>query len=84
MAPKLETWRHNLIRDMIQDTQPYTNAQIAKAAHCTLRSVKTIRSNLKCFGCVITPVNGIGRRRTITPPMLEALCEHLLEKPDLY
>lgn len=84
MAPKLETWRHNLIRDMIQDTEPYTNAQIAKAAHCTPRSIRTIRSNLKCFGSVTAPMNGVGRRRTITPPMLEALCEHLLEKPNLY
>lgn len=29
------------------------------------------------------PIKG-GRPRSITPLMLEALCEHLLEKPDLY
>lgn len=62
----------------------YTNAQIAEAARCTPRSVTTIRSNLRCFGSIRAPANGIGRRRTITPPMLEALCERLLEKPDLY
>ncbi|KAJ5346794.1 uncharacterized protein N7506_000047 [Penicillium brevicompactum] len=84
MAPKLEAWRLELIRDMIQDSKPYTNAQIAEAAHCTPRSVSTIRSNLRCFGSVKAPANGIGRRRTITPSMLEALCECLLEKPDLY
>lgn len=84
MAPKLEAWRLELIRDMIQDSEPYTNAQIAEAAHCTSRSVSTIRSNLRCFGSARAPANGIGRRRTITPPMVEALRERLLEKPDLY
>lgn len=84
MAPKLEAWRLELIRDMIQDSEPYTNAQIAEAAHCTPRSVSTIRSNLRCFESVRAPANGIGRRRTITPLMVEALCERLLEKPDLY
>ena len=69
---------------MIQDPQSYTNAEIAQAAHCTPRSISTARSNLRCFGSVRAPPNGIGRRRTITPPMLEALCERLLEKPDLY
>jgi hypothetical protein len=28
--------------------------------------------------------NGTGRQRLITPPMLAALCDHLLEKPRLY
>jgi hypothetical protein len=27
--------------------------------------------------------NGVGRPRSITPLMLQALCEHLLEKPAL-
>lgn len=58
--------------------------EIANAAYCTPRSISTARSNLRCFGSVRAPPNGIGRRRTITPPMLKALCEHLLEKPDLY
>lgn len=29
-------------------------------------------------------LNGIGRPRNVMPPMLDALCEHLLEKPNLY
>ena len=39
---------------------------------------------LRLFGSVHAPPNRIGRRRSITPPMLEALCDHLLEKPGLY
>lgn len=84
MAPTLEPWQLELIRDMIQDSQSYTNAEIAKAAQCTPRSISTARSNLRCFGRARAPPNGIGRRRTITPPMLEALCERLFEMPDLY
>lgn len=30
------------------------------------------------------PYNGGGRPRTITGPIMDALCEHLREKPDLY
>jgi hypothetical protein len=30
------------------------------------------------------PPNRVRRPRTITPLMLDALCEHLLEKPELY
>jgi hypothetical protein len=41
-------------------------------------------SNLRHFGSSKAPSNGGGRPRSITPPMLNALCEHLLEKPDLY
>ncbi|OGE46893.1 hypothetical protein PENARI_c093G01652 [Penicillium arizonense] len=76
------------VTDVARQTEPVSNgggcstAEIAKAAHCTPRSISTARSNLRCFGSVKAPPNGIGRRRTITPPMLEALCERLLEKPD--
>jgi transposase len=35
-------------------------------------------------GLATAPLNGRGRRRSITPPMLDALLQHLLEKPDLY
>jgi hypothetical protein len=83
MAPKLGIWRLEHIRDMVRDSTSYTNAEIAKAAHCTPRSISTARSNLRCFASVRAPPNGIGRRRTIAPPMLKALCERLLGKLDL-
>ncbi|KAJ5709379.1 hypothetical protein N7493_010713 [Penicillium malachiteum] len=55
----------------------------AKAAYCTPRSISTARSNLRCFGSVKAPTNGIGQRRTITYLCLNP-CERLLEKPNLY
>ncbi|KAI2791665.1 hypothetical protein POX_c04532 [Penicillium oxalicum] len=57
---------------------------MADAAECSDRTIKNVRRNLRLFGSVHAPSNRIGRRRSITPPMLESLCDHLLEKPGLY
>lgn len=83
MAPNLAPFQHNLIHDMIV-SKPLKDAQMAEVAGCSARSIKYIRSNLRCFGATRSPPNGGGRPRSITPPMLEALREHLLEKPDQY
>jgi hypothetical protein len=58
--------------------------EIANVAECSERSIKAIRSNLYSFGTTKAPPNGGGRARSITPHMLEVLCKHLLEKPELY
>lgn len=68
---------------MIQ-SRSLTTSQMAEAAECSEPTIKNIRRNLRLFGSVHAPPNRIGRRRSITPLMLEALCKHLLEKPGLY
>ena len=83
MAPRLPLSKLHFIRDMIQ-SQSLTTSQMAEEAECSERTIKNIRRNLRQFGSVHAPPNRIGRRRTITPLMLEALCDHLLEKPALY
>lgn len=83
MAPRLLPSKLFLIRDMVQ-SQSVTISQMAVAAECSEPNVKNIRRNLRLFGSFHAPPNRIGRRRSITPPMLEALCDHLLEKPGLY
>jgi transposase len=83
MAPKLSLSKLEFIRDMIL-SKLLTTSQIANAAECSERSVTTIRSNLQVFGCVRAPILSVGRRRSITTPMMDALCDHLLEKPGLY
>jgi transposase len=83
MAPNLAASQHDLIHDMILDNS-LTTPQMADVAGCSERSIRHIRSNLRCFGTTKAPFNGVGRPRSITPIMLQALCEHLLEKPDLY
>ena len=83
MAPNLAASQHELIRDMIL-SRSLNTAQMAGVAGCSERSIRYIRSNLRLFGSVKAPPNKAGRPRTVTLPMLNALCEHLLTKPDLY
>jgi transposase len=57
---------------------------MADTAGCSTRSIKAIRSNLRYFGTTKAPSNGVGRPPCITLPILEALRDYLLGKPDRY
>jgi len=83
MAPNLAKSTLVLIHDMIANNE-LTTSQISKAAGCSKRAIFRIRSNLRLFGSVKTPPIKPGRPQSITPIMLEVLCDHLLDKPDLY
>jgi transposase len=83
MAPNLTPSQHAIIHDMIV-SGTLSAPQMAEASRCSERSIKHIRSNLRYFGTTKAPHNGVGRRRSITPLMLQALQQHLLEKPGLY
>lgn len=83
MAPNLAKSTLLLIHDMIASNE-LTTSQMAKAAGCSKRAIIRIRSNLRLFGSVKAPPMKPGRPQSITPIMLEALCDHLLDKPDLY
>ncbi len=82
MAPVLAESQHTQIHDMILDDRP--TAKIANDVGCSQRSVFAIKSNIRGFGSTKAPSNGVGRPRSITPPILDALREYLLEKPGLY
>lgn len=84
MAPRLAVSQLDLIRDALISSPPLTTSQIARIADCSPRSVRTIRLNLHCFGNVRAPPNGVGCCQSITPSMLNVLCDHLLKKPNLY
>lgn len=58
--------------------------QMAEAAGCHKRTIKRHRSHVRLFGSVTAPPNKGGRPRSITPLMIQVLCDHLLEKPQLY
>jgi hypothetical protein len=83
MPPGLATSQLEFIRDMIY-SKSLTASQMAEAAGCSERSIKAIRYNLRLFGSVRAPLNGTGRPWSITSIKLDALCDHLFEKPDLY
>ncbi|KFZ04583.1 hypothetical protein V502_10041 [Pseudogymnoascus sp. VKM F-4520 (FW-2644)] len=78
MAPSLPESSHQMIRDMI--VSKCDNVEIAKAAHCSRVTVRNIRLNLNVYGNTKAPPNGGGRKRSITPAMLDALRDILVEK----
>lgn len=57
---------------------------MAQVAQCSERSITNIRKNLRLFGSARSPPVSVGRQRSIAPIMLDALCDHLAEKPGLY
>ena len=83
MAPHLAASQRELIRHMISDGSLKVS-EMAKLAQCSERSIKAIRVNVRCFSATNAPRNRGGRRRSLTPSMLDALRERLLEKPSLY
>ena len=80
MAPNLAHSQHALVHDMIT-SRSLTASQMGDVVGCSERSIKYIRANVR-FGSTTAPPNRGGRPPTITPPMLAALREHLLEKPN--
>jgi hypothetical protein len=80
MEPNLVESQHAVIGDMIS-SELFKANKIAGVVGCSSRSAHAIKANIRCFGSTKGPSNGVGRPRSVTPPMLEALCERLLEKP---
>lgn len=83
MAPRLSISKLHLICDMIEN-QSFTTSQMAEEAECTKLTIINIRRNLRQFGTIYAPQTRVGRKRTVTPLMIKALCDHLSEKPGLY
>jgi hypothetical protein len=83
MAPNLAESQHALIKDMSHSKQ-FKAEEIADVARCSPRAIYRIKKNHCCFGSTKALSNGVGRPRSITPLMLDALCKHLLDKPWLY
>ncbi|KAK6850546.1 hypothetical protein PG995_009110 [Apiospora arundinis] len=83
MAPNLAEATHERVQGMMESDK-FTDEQIAAAVGCSTRSIRTIRANLRCFGTTRAPRNAVGRPRTITLPMLDALCDRLVERPEMY
>lgn len=62
----------------------HKDADIGATAGCTVRAVRRIRTNLWHFNSTKAPPNGAGRPRRMTPFMLDALREKLVDKPGMY
>lgn len=83
MAPNLPPSTREFIHGMLMSNE-LTTSEIADAAKCDPSTVSRHRTNLHLFGTATAPPNKKGRPRSLTPVMIKALCDHLLEKPQLY
>lgn len=84
MARNLQAWQRKVIVHMTLSQKKLTISQMAKVAKCSERSVTNIRRNMRVFGDSRSPTVPAGQPSIITPVMLDALCDHLAEKPGLY
>jgi transposase len=80
MALNLAPSKHEFIYDMIRSGE----LSISEMAGCNKNTILRISSNIQMFCSVKALSNKGGRPRSITPIILEALCDHLFEKPGLY
>jgi hypothetical protein len=69
---------------MILSKKRFRTSQIAKVANRSERSVTNPRKNMRLFRDARSPPAPVGRQSNIAAIMLDALCDHLAEKPDLY
>jgi hypothetical protein len=83
MAPNLAASTLTFIHDMIVSNE-LTVPQMAEAAGCNECMIRRLCSNLRLFGTLKAPPNKRGRPRNLMLVMMQALCDHLLEKPYLY
>ncbi|KAK4071307.1 hypothetical protein Purlil1_13461 [Purpureocillium lilacinum] len=81
MAPNLAVAQHFMIQEMLEcrsrGEKRLTNRFIARHVGCSPRSISRHATNRRLFGSTKMPFNGAGRPNTITPVMLEALCDEL-------
>ena len=62
----------------------FINSEIAIAANYSTHGIQRIRSNIQYYSIPQAPRNNKKRKRSIIPIMLDILCKHLLENPELY
>jgi hypothetical protein len=72
-----------MIRNIISSRELATS-QMTEAAGCSKRSIIAISGNLRMFSNDRALLIPGGCPRVITAVMLEALCDHLIEKPHPY
>ena len=84
MARNLNPWQRKMIVHMITSRNRLTTSQMAKLAKYSERSITNKRKNMRLFGSLNSPTIPPGPPSSITPVMLDALCDHLAEIPGLY
>jgi hypothetical protein len=80
MTPPLAESQRVQFGDMNASKMPFTANEMAKVAGCSSRTIYGWRSKKSPRASS----NPVGRPRSVTPRMLDALCAHLREAPGLY
>ena len=75
-------YQHALIKDLLR--LGATRAECASAAGCTIRSIASIRRNLRVFGLTRAPLNGKGGQFLLSDPIIVVILIRLEEKPTLF
>jgi transposase len=83
MAPTLSDSQHRQIGKMLKNRQ-LTATQMATKAGCGKRMIQRLQQKMRCYNDTKAPSTRVGRRRSMTPHVLDALCEKLLVEPGLY
>ncbi|KAH5617615.1 hypothetical protein HBI23_252380 [Parastagonospora nodorum] len=83
MAPTLSTSQHRQIGRMLKHRQ-LNATQMATKAGCSKRTIQRLQQNVHCYNDTKAPSTRVGRRRSMTPHVLDALCKKLLAEPGLY
>jgi hypothetical protein len=83
MAPTLSASQHRQVGRMLKSRQ-LTATQMATKAGCSKRTIQRLQQKMRCYNDTKAPSTRVGRRRSMTPHVLDALCEKLLAEPGLY
>ena len=82
MALRMGPYQHALIEDLLR--LGATRAECASAAGCIVRSIASIRRNLRIFGSTQAPSNGEGGQFKMSNRMIIVVIMRLEEKLTLF
>lgn len=83
MAPNLAASQHELTHGLIESSS-LTDRQKSKLAGCSEGRYDDTERTSDASGRPGPPPGRPGRPRSVTPPMLNALCDRLVKKSTLY
>lgn len=81
-APRLSPAK--LVSHTWYDSQSFTASENLRNGLSKRLTIINIRRSLPQFGIIYVPQSRVGRKRTVTPLMIEDLCDHLCEKRGLF
>ena len=82
MAPRMGPYQHALIEDLLR--LGATRAEYASAAGYTVRSITSIKKNLRVFGSTLAPPNCKSGQFLLNNQIIIVILLQLKEKPTIF